>query len=205
VFTPSLHDYVVGFVSEYGSVFYSGMAETHMLRFESVQYQGRRIGLGIMCSTPNNSLGVLSGIAPLAERFMFLNFKYLVAIFYRLVHRLKRRLETLKELNMGDGIAYYYDVLPLNLVSSESFTCNELSLPALLVTHFVDDHMEKFSGVRASMYWWVAPRELLMVTSRYPIDWLLYTDGSLIDGCAGFVITRTEESGFGYKTDLKID
>jgi hypothetical protein len=50
-------------------------------------------------------------MAPLlAERFVYLNVRYLVAVFYRLDHPLKRRLETLKEL-----------VLPLNIVSSESF------------------------------------------------------------------------------------
>jgi hypothetical protein len=27
---------------------------------------------------------------------------------------------------------------------------------------------------------------------------VFYTDGSLIDGCAGYAIHRTEESGFGY-------
>jgi hypothetical protein len=50
--------------------------------------------------TPNNSLRVLSAIAPLAERFVYLNFRYFVVVFYRLDHPLKRRLETLKELNM---------------------------------------------------------------------------------------------------------
>jgi hypothetical protein len=51
-----------------------------------------------------------------------LNFRYLVVVFYRLDDPLKRRLETLKELNMGRYFAGYSDVLPLNIVSSESFT-----------------------------------------------------------------------------------
>jgi hypothetical protein len=111
------------------------MAKTHMLRLERVQYRGIRIALGLMCSTPNNSLGVLSGMAPLAERFVYLNFRYLVAVFYRLDHPLKRRLETLRELSLGRCIAGYSDVLPLNIVASESFTRQDL--PALLATHFV--------------------------------------------------------------------
>jgi hypothetical protein len=65
-----------------------------MLRMERVQYRGIRTAVGLMCLTPNNSLGDLSGIAPLAERFVYLNFRYLVAVFYRLDHPLKRRLET---------------------------------------------------------------------------------------------------------------
>jgi hypothetical protein len=70
----------------------------------------------LMNSTPNNSLESLSGIAPLAERFVHLNFRDLVAVVYRLDHRLKRRLETLMELNLGRCIAGYSDVLPLNIV-----------------------------------------------------------------------------------------
>jgi hypothetical protein len=45
-----------------------------------------------------------------------------VAVFYRLDHPLKKRLETLRELNLGRSIAGYSDVLPLNIVPSESFT-----------------------------------------------------------------------------------
>jgi hypothetical protein len=70
----------VGSVLEYDSVCYSGMARTHTLRLEKVQ-----------CSTPDNSMGVLSGIAPLAERFVYLNLRYLVVVFYCLDHPLMRR------------------------------------------------------------------------------------------------------------------
>jgi hypothetical protein len=111
-----------------------------MLRLERVQYRGIRIALELMCLSPNNSLGVLSDIAPLAERFVYLNFRYLVAVLYRLDHPLKRRLETLGELNLGCYIAGYSDVLPLNVVSSESFALHDL--PRLLAAHFVGDHTE---------------------------------------------------------------
>jgi hypothetical protein len=127
-----------------------------MLRLERVQYRGiLRIALGLMCSTPNNSLGVLSGIAPLAEGFLYLNFRYLVAVFYCLDHPLKRRLETLGELNLGRCIAGYSDILPLNVVPSESLT--RYDLPALLNAHFVGDHMEAaLSGVQhLCIRWWL--------------------------------------------------
>jgi hypothetical protein len=55
------------------------------------------------------------------------------------------------------------------------------------------------SGVQASMYSVVAPRELLTVTARYASSWVFYMDGSLIDGCAGFAFHQTGESGLGYK------
>jgi hypothetical protein len=75
-----------------------------------------------MCSTHNSNLGVLIGIAPLTERFVYLNLRYLVAVLYQLDHPLKRKLKTLNELKVGRCIAGYSDVLPLNIVSSESFT-----------------------------------------------------------------------------------
>jgi hypothetical protein len=37
------------------------------------------------------------------------------------------------------------------------------------------------------------------VTTRYTRPMVFNTDGSLVDGCAGFVIHRTEEGGFGHK------
>jgi hypothetical protein len=122
---------LVGSVLEYGLVCYSGIARTHMLRLERVQYRGIRIALGLMCSTPNNSM------APLAEGFVYLNFIYLVAVFYRFDHPLKRRLETLREVNLGRCVAGYSDVLPLNIVSSGSFIRH--NLPALLATYFVSE------------------------------------------------------------------
>jgi hypothetical protein len=80
--------------------------------------------------TPNNSLEAVSGIAPLTEKIVYLNLRYLVLVFYRLDLPLKIRIEILKELNLGRCIAGYSDVLTLNIVSSESFTRHDL--PALM-------------------------------------------------------------------------
>jgi hypothetical protein len=80
----------------------SRMARTNMLRLKRAQYRGIRIALGLMCSTPNNNMGLFSGLTLLAKRF-------------------ETRPETRKKLNMGHCIAGYSNVLPLNIVSSESF------------------------------------------------------------------------------------
>jgi ribonuclease HI len=99
---------------------------------------------------------------------------------------------------LGRCIAGYSDVLPLNIVSSETFTRHDLS--ALMATHFVGDHIERaLSGVQTFMHLVVAPREHFTVTAGYVESMIFYTDGSLIDGCAGFSFHRTEEGGFGYK------
>jgi hypothetical protein len=49
------------------------------------------------------------------------------------------------------------------------------------------------------MYLVVAPRELSVVTSEYVESAVFYTDGSLIEGSAGFAIHRTGVGGFGFK------
>jgi hypothetical protein len=70
-----------------------------MLSLESIQYRALRIALGVMGYTPNNCLGVLGGIPPLAERFAYLNFRYIVAALYRLGQLLKERLGVLGALH----------------------------------------------------------------------------------------------------------
>jgi hypothetical protein len=133
-----------------------------------------------------------------------LNFRYLVAVLYRLDDPLKRRLETLRELNLGRCVAGYSNVLPLNIVSSESFT--QHGFAALLASHFVEDHMERaLSGFQTSIYSVVAPRELLTVTARYAASMVFHTngtDGSLIDGCAGFAFHQTEVLAIRYRDQL---
>jgi hypothetical protein len=127
---------------------------TQMLRLERVQCRGIRIALGLMCSTPNNSL--CQGIAPLAERFVYLKIRYLEAVFYCLDHPLKRRLETLRELNFGRCISGYSDVMSLDILSSWSFTRHDL--PALLAIHFVRVITWRgyFSGFRhLCIRWWL--------------------------------------------------
>jgi hypothetical protein len=52
-----------------------------------------------MQSTPYNSLGVLSGDFPLAERCMYLNYRYLITVFHKHGHPVMERLETLNKLN----------------------------------------------------------------------------------------------------------
>jgi hypothetical protein len=137
-----------------------------MLGLERVQYRALRIALGLMGSTPNNCLGVLSDIPPLAERFAYLNYRYLVAAFYQLGHPLRERLEKLGALNKGRCIERYSDVLSLNIVPPESFTRHEL--PAHLGTPLVDEHMEKkLASIQEAMNTLVTPRELLTVMSGY--------------------------------------
>jgi hypothetical protein len=142
---------LIGSVLEYGSVFFTNIAKTNMLGLERVQYRALRVALGLMGFTPNNCLGVLAGIPPLAERFSNLNFRYLiVAAVYRLGHPLRERFGVLRALNMGRCIKRYSDVLSLDIVPSESFTWHEI--PRVLGTPLVDGHMEeKLFNVQEAM------------------------------------------------------
>jgi hypothetical protein len=133
-----------------------------MFCLERVQYRGIRLALGLVCSTPTNSLGVLSGIPPLPERFVYLNSsRHLVAVFYRLGHPLREKLRDLGTMNMSRCIQGYSNVLSMEI--TPSFTRYELSV--LLGTPLVHMYMENaLAGVRDTMYPLVAPRELLVVT-----------------------------------------
>jgi hypothetical protein len=136
-----LYKGLIGSGLDYLSVCYSGMAETHMLRLERVRYRGIRLALEPMCSTPNNSLGDFSGIPLLSRRFVYLNSRYLVAVFNRLGHPLREpEGRDLGTMNMNRCIQGYSNVLSMDITPSESFTRHELS--ALFGTPLVDVHME---------------------------------------------------------------
>jgi hypothetical protein len=174
-----------------------------MLGLERVQYRALRISLGLMGSTTNNCLGVLGGIPPLAERIAFLNFRYLVAAFYRLDHPLRERLGVLGALNMGRCVWGYSDFLSLDIVSSKSFTRHEL--PALLGAHLVDEHMKKrLANVQEAIYSLVAPRERLTVTFWYGASCIFYTEGSLIKGCAGFAVHQMGVVTLGIRSQVRL-
>jgi hypothetical protein len=54
-------------------------------------------------------------------------------------------------------------------------------LPALLITPLVDGHMKKkLANAQEAMY--------PLVASEYSASCIFYTDGSLIEGCAGFAL-----------------
>jgi ribonuclease HI len=119
-------------------------------------------------------------------------------VFYRLSHPLREKLGFLGTMNMSRCIQGYSNVLSMDITPSESFTRHELS--ALLGTPLVDMHMENaLAGVRDTMYPLVAPRELSVVASEYVESAVFYTDGSLIEGIAGFAVHRTGVDGFGFK------
>jgi hypothetical protein len=153
---PLLYRGLIGSVLEYGSVCYAGMGKTHMLLLERIQYRALRISMGIMGSTPNKSLGVLSGIPLLQNRMFYLNFRYLVNTFQKIRYPLRDKLDKLIDLSpqkclipfhkSGGWIFNWFEV---------GYTRHELG--AILSTSRVNRHME------ADMYPIVAPLELMRV------------------------------------------
>jgi hypothetical protein len=99
------------------------------------------------------------------ERRVYLNSRYLVAVFYWLGHPLREKLRDVGPMNMSHCIRRYSSVLSMDITPSESFTRHELS--ALLGTALVDVHMENaLAGVHDTIYPLLAPRELSVVTSE---------------------------------------
>jgi hypothetical protein len=136
---------LIGSVVEYGSVCYAGMARTHMLLLERVQYRALRIAMGLMGSTTNNSL---SGIPPLRHRMLYINFRYLVNTFQKNGHSLPQKC-----------LIPFHEVNGLDIQPEVGYTRHELG--AILSTQRVNRHMEvALSGVHADMYPIVAPLEL---------------------------------------------
>jgi hypothetical protein len=180
---------LIGSVLEYGSVCYARMARTHMLLLERIQYRGLRISMSLMGSTPNNSLGVLSGIPPLRHRLFYLNFSYLVITFQKNGHPLHDRLQKLYDQSPQKCLIPFHEVSGLDIQPEVGYTRHELG--AILSTPKVNRHMEvALSGVHADMYPIVAPLELKGI-ALFSTSNLFYTDGSLMDGVAGFAVRHS--------------
>jgi hypothetical protein len=146
---------LIGSVLKYGSVCYTGMAGTHMLLLERVQYRALRISMDLMVSTPNNSLGALSGILPLRHILFYHNFRYLVNTFQKNGHPLRDRLEKLYDLSPQKCLIPFHEVSGLDIQPEVGYTRHELG--AILSTPRVNRHMEvALSGAHADMYLIVA-------------------------------------------------
>jgi hypothetical protein len=94
--------------------------------------------------------------------------------------------------------------LPLNIVSSESFTRHEL--PTLLSTHFVGDSMEKALSEVQRVQTSIgsgSPRAFDGDIQVCSID-VFHTDGSLIDGWSRFAIHQIEIMWIPSQTEYRV-
>jgi hypothetical protein len=70
----------------------------------------------------------------------------------------------------------------------------------ILSTLSVNRHMEiAFSGVHADMYPIIAPLELRAGIALFSPSNLFNTDGSLMDGLAGFAVHQTMDCNIGFR------
>jgi hypothetical protein len=114
--------------------------------------------MGLIGSTPNNSLGVLSGTPPLPHRLFYLNFRYLINTFQKNGHSLRDRLEKLNDLSPQKFLIPFHEVSELDIQPEIGYSRHELG--AILSTPRVNKHMEvALSGVHVDMYPLVAPLE----------------------------------------------
>jgi hypothetical protein len=118
-------------------LYVTGMARTHFLKLERLQYRGLRIVLGLMQSTPNNSLGGLSGVSPLAEICMYLNYRYLVSVFHKHGHPLRERFENLNRLNLERCNKGFALVAQFTFQSSRTYAQYDLAYMTGRFTHSI--------------------------------------------------------------------
>jgi hypothetical protein len=96
--------------------------------------------LGLLQSKPNNSLGVLSGVFPLAEICMYLNYRYLVTVFHKHGHLLRERLKTLKRLNSEKCMkGFALEVAQFTFQASRNYA--QYDLAALVSVPDIDETM----------------------------------------------------------------
>jgi ABC-type uncharacterized transport system permease subunit len=117
-----------------------------------------------MQSTPNNSLGVLRGIFPLAERFIYLNYRFLVTVFHKHGHPLRERLEILNRLNSERCMKGFALVAHFTFQLSKTYAQYDLAV-LVLVPDIDETMMDALASVDKSMYPRVASRELSTITS----------------------------------------
>jgi hypothetical protein len=79
-----LYKILVGSILHYASVCYSGMARTHFLKLERLQYRGLKIALGLMRFYSRGKMSV-----PVPRKDVCTNYRYLVTVFHKHVHHLK--------------------------------------------------------------------------------------------------------------------
>jgi len=187
-----LYQGLIGSVLEYASVCYANLAKTHFLKLERVQYRGIRVALGLMISTPNNSLGVLSGIPPLEERFSYLNSKFVINIFGKQNHPLQTTLQNLYNLNQHRCIKGLNLVNPFDISAPTQYF--EINLPALVSKPKIDSSIrEALIKVSENVYPTVAPSEVAALTAKYEKSHIIHTDGSKYDNGTGFAIHNNME------------
>jgi hypothetical protein len=131
--------YIEGSVLEYGSVCYAGMARTHMLLLERIQYRALRISIGLMGFTPNNSLGVLRG----AHRYdtdCVILISDTLSTFLKNGHPLRDKLEKPNGLSPQKCLIPFHEVSGLDIRPEVGYTRHEQV--AILSTPRVNRHME---------------------------------------------------------------
>jgi hypothetical protein len=154
--------------------------------------------MGLMRSTPNKSLEVLSGIQPLRHRLFNLNFRYLVNNFQKNGHPLRDRLEKQNDLSPQKCLIPFHEVNGLDVQPEFGYTRHKLG--AILSTPRIRRHIEvALSRVRADMYSIVAPLELRAGLALLSPSNLFYTDGSLMDGVAGFAVHHSTDCNIEFR------
>jgi hypothetical protein len=83
------------------------MAETHIKKFEGVQWPCLRVSWALIQSTHTGTVEVLSGVPPMDLSFLYLNQKFLVYSYARNGKALRSRIKTLGDLGSDKNMKGY--------------------------------------------------------------------------------------------------
>jgi hypothetical protein len=119
-------------------------------------------------------------------------------IIHKNGYPLRDRLEKLNNLSPQKCLIRFHEVSGLDIQPEIGYTRHELGM--VLSTCENNRHMEvELSGILADMYPIVAPLELRAGIALFSPPNLFYTDGSLMDGVAGFAVHYSIDYNIGFR------
>lgn len=180
-------------VLEYGCFTFSAATNTHFFKLEKIQNRCIRISLGLMKSTHTKSIEVLSSILPLKLRFHELNTKFLVRCLTT-SHPLIDVLDSLFNINPSNRILKsYIHCITQDIEKSPSIYSNSFDIEVHCLEIKVDTSLVvELNKIPPHQYRKLVRTLLNNITRNVDENCLFYTDGSIINGKAGFGVYNSQ-------------
>ncbi|XP_055529426.1 uncharacterized protein LOC129721179 [Wyeomyia smithii] len=179
-------------VIEYGSICFRGVAASHMLKLERIQYRCLRIALGCMQSTHTMSLEVIAGILPLKERLFELAFRFLIRSEIAnpmLIANYEKCLEVVQKPCMS----VYQRFMSMEINPSVVAPSREISTSLNNSSVVFDLTMkQEIHGIPDHLKPTVVPSIFSAKFGHLPKQNSFFTDGSVMDGHSGYGVFNTD-------------
>lgn len=184
-------------VLEYGCFTFGSACNTHLHKLEKIQYRCLRISIGLMHSTHTKSVEVIAGIVSLQTRFFELNCRFLIKTIAE-KHPVVDILDDLFEINPSSRLLSAYrhcitiDIKNPPTTRNFSFGIETHSfkpdIDESLLTELKNIPTHHLNRVAQNIF-----QHKIATENKQSI---FYTDGSRIDGTAGFGVYNENISYF---------